>query len=97
MCDAHDIRVKEEAATTDVDLPRIFIFDNYPGGVGLAEKAFELAPRILSVCRDVIENCPCRAGCPSCVGTPSQVGPSGKKLAVRILGMMLRPPLEPEG
>ena len=89
MCDSRDIRVKEEVVATVDDLPRIYLFDNYPGGVGLAEKAFELAPRILAVSADVIANCACRAGCPSCAGTPVEIGLDGKKTALKIIKAML--------
>ncbi len=46
---------------------RIYLYDLYPGGIGHAEKAFELFERILDASREQVAACGCSAGCPSCV------------------------------
>ncbi len=48
--------------------PTLFLFDAQPGGVGLAERIFELAPVLLGRARELIEKCSCSEGCPACVG-----------------------------
>ncbi len=48
----------------------IFIYDGIPGGAGLTRSAFERAEQLFEYTKDVIELCPCRSGCPSCVQSP---------------------------
>lgn len=83
----------EELSATDagelLGRPRIFLYDNYPGGIGFSEPLFELRGRLLRDTRGLIEACPCRAGCPSCVGPKGEVGPRGKSAATAILGGLL--------
>jgi DEAD/DEAH box helicase domain-containing protein len=50
-----------------IDGSRIYIYDLYPGGIGYAEKAFELFEKILAAAREHVAACGCPAGCPSCV------------------------------
>ena len=54
----------------DTRLPTIFIYDGYPGGIGIATLGFEAGSRHLEATRSVIERCRCRYGCPSCVQSP---------------------------
>lgn len=70
----------EPAAVT-----RIFIYDNYPGGIGFSEPLFESRAPLLEETLGLIERCPCQAGCPSCVGPAGEVGHHGKAAAVAIL------------
>lgn len=56
--------------------PTIFLFDNVPGGVGLAERIFERAAELLARARVLVRGCGCPDGCPSCVGaTEASSGP----------------------
>lgn len=45
----------------------LYLFDTVEGGVGYAEKIYELLPTVLGLCRQIIQECECDAGCPSCV------------------------------
>ncbi len=63
--------------------PTLFVFDAQPGGVGLAERIFEIAPLLLGRAEDLIARCPCEAGCPACVG-PAENSPR-KALSLRLL------------
>ena len=85
MCDPKDIRAVAQVRSPFTDLPTLFIYDNYPGGVGFSEKIFEFRDKILRAARDLIENCGCEEGCPSCVGPINQVGSNGKQSALFIL------------
>lgn len=49
----------------------IFIYDHYPGGIGLAEKGFALLDQLLDMSRELVEQCPCEQGCPSCIHFPT--------------------------
>jgi DEAD/DEAH box helicase domain-containing protein len=65
--------------------PNIFLYDNYPGGIGFSEPLHRLHDRLLSQCRELIAHCACLEGCPSCVGPLGEVGPGGKEVALAIL------------
>ena len=52
-------------------LGAIFIYDFYPGGIGLAEKGFLLLDRLLEMTLDLVASCDCELGCPSCIHFPS--------------------------
>jgi DEAD/DEAH box helicase domain-containing protein len=85
-------RLPSSARTQPVPLdyePQVFLYDNYPGGIGLSEPLFRLHDRLLSESRALIEACGCLDGCPSCVGPPGEVGMRGKEVALAILGAVL--------
>ena len=90
MCDPKDIQAVAQIRSPFTDLPTLFIYDNYPGGVGFSEKIYELRNKILEAARDLIENCGCDEGCPSCVGPINQVGNNGKQSALLILKEAIR-------
>ena len=69
--------------------PTIFLYDQYSGGIGLAEALQPRFPDLLTGCRDRIAACACRDGCPACVGPVKEVGPRAKALAHRILDLVL--------
>jgi DEAD/DEAH box helicase domain-containing protein len=62
--------------------PTLFLFDNVPGGVGLAERIFERAAELLTQARAMVSGCTCPDGCPACVGA-TEVAPDG---AVKTIG-----------
>ena len=49
----------------------IFIYDQYPGGIGLAEKGFEMLDRLLELTLGMVQGCDCEEGCPSCIHFPT--------------------------
>ncbi len=67
------------------DEPRVFIYDNYPGGIGFSEPLFRMHGELLSRTRDLIAGCECEHGCPTCVGPVGNTGPLAKVVALRIL------------
>ncbi|MBM3744557.1 MAG: DEAD/DEAH box helicase [Acidobacteria bacterium] len=69
--------------------PDLFLYDAYPGGVGLSAPLFEMTTRLLEHARDLIAACRCEEGCPSCVGPVGEVGARGKEAATRILEALL--------
>ena len=48
--------------------PTLFLYDNYPGGIGLLPPFTHAAPRLVAAALDLVTGCPCPAGCPACVG-----------------------------
>ncbi len=65
--------------------PTIYLYDNQPGGIGLAERIFEVLPELLTRGLETLEACGCRSGCPSCVGPVNEVGRQAKPIAAGIL------------
>jgi DEAD/DEAH box helicase domain-containing protein len=65
--------------------PNIYLYDKYPGGVGLSEPLFRLCDSLLEKTLRLISGCPCPNGCPSCVGPVGEVGEKGKEVALEIL------------
>ncbi len=72
-----------------VSAPRIFIYDNYPGGIGFSEPLFRMHHELLAETRRLIAECECENGCPGCVGPVGDTGPLAKAAALRILDLLL--------
>ena len=70
MCDRWDIGGLSTPRHPDTDAAQIFIYDGFPGGVGIAEKGFGLLAELWRATLDVITACACSGGCPSCVQSP---------------------------
>jgi len=88
MSDPTDIRAVAMVKSPFQDLPTIYIYDNYPGGVGFSRKIFVMFEEIVKAARDYLRQCPCQAGCPSCVGPMLEVGERGKQAALALLEAM---------
>jgi len=71
LCEAHDIGGVSYFYHKALGTGGIFIYDGYPGGVGICEEAYYRAEEVLAAVYERITNCPCEAGCPSCVQSPS--------------------------
>ncbi len=86
MCDRQDIDVfTEDVSPLANNNPIVLIHDNISGGIGLSRKLFQLHDQVLSAALDLVEKCPCREGCPSCVGPVAENGEGAKENAIAIL------------
>jgi DEAD/DEAH box helicase domain-containing protein len=85
MCDRRDLGLAIGNTSQAEYAPNVYLFDNYPGGIGLSEPLFELHHRLLEQAGKMVEQCPCQSGCPSCVGPVGEVGERGKEVALAIL------------
>ena len=93
MCDGHDIgtSITTDAAAGEPaggDGHRIFIYDNYPGGIGFSEPLFRMHGELVAGTRRLISECECPSGCPGCVGPIGDTGPLAKAAALRILDLL---------
>ncbi len=68
--------------------PTIFIYDNFPGGIGFSEPLHGMHDQLIERTRELIDECPCKSGCPSCVGPEGATGPLAKSVASRLLGAL---------
>ncbi len=65
--------------------PNLYLFDAYPGGIGFSEPLFRAHELLLRKTKELIEACPCDAGCPSCVGPAGDLALKAKEAALTIL------------
>jgi len=68
MTDPRDIGVAENLKENLTGLPTLFLYDRYPGGVGLSDRLYEIKQRLLQASLQRVQECGCENGCPSCVG-----------------------------
>lgn len=79
MCEPSDLGVTAQLRSPFTEDPTVYIYEKYPGGVGFSEQLFAAHGRLLRRAISIIQNCPCPAGCPSCVGPAEEVGLGGKE------------------
>lgn len=91
MCAPRDLAVLYRVRDPFTRKPTVYLYDNCPGGVGLAEKVADMLPMLLDHACEAIRNCPCSDGCPSCVGPAAEVGVGGKRTALEILSRLRQP------
>jgi DEAD/DEAH box helicase domain-containing protein len=65
--------------------PTLYLYDSHAGGIGLAERIFDILPQLLARGLETLQSCPCRSGCPSCVGPVNEVGRRAKLIAQGLL------------
>ena len=70
LCDRNDIGGICYPHHAQVGKSAIFIYDGYPGGVGLAQRGFEAVLELLEKTYEVVKGCECEEGCPSCIHSP---------------------------
>ena len=68
---------------------KIFVYDNYPGGIGFSEPLYRMHHELLESTRALIASCDCENGCPGCVGPLGNTGPLAKTAALGILDRLL--------
>ncbi len=59
--------------------PTLFLFDQVPGGVGLAPRLFDEREQLLASAHTLIAACTCAAGCPVCIGPGGAAGDDPRK------------------
>lgn len=70
LCDRNDIGGISYPCHPQLQCSAIFIYDGYPGGIGLCREAFSRIDELLLAAHTAIVSCPCETGCPSCVHSP---------------------------
>ncbi len=70
ICDPRDLRFRSEVRASSFSMPAIYFYDAFPGGLELSFSVMKNLAVISGAARDLIRECPCESGCPSCVGLP---------------------------
>jgi DEAD/DEAH box helicase domain-containing protein len=93
MCDRWDIGGLSTPWHWQTDTPSIFVYDGYPGGIGLSRRGYDAFESLAAAARVLIAECPCESGCPSCVQSPKCGNlneplskPGGVRLLTGLLG-----------
>ena len=85
MCDRRDVGSAIDTGVETMQFnPTIFVYDNFPGGIGLSRPLYEIRDQVLIAAHQMISACACDGGCPSCVGP----APKAKEVALAILGAL---------
>jgi len=84
MCDPRDLGAVAEVRSITTQAPTVTVYEVYPGGVGFAQRMFELHRDLLRDAAALVADCPCLAGCPSCIG-PLHLVEGAKSACLRLL------------
>jgi len=88
MCDRLDLGGLSTECHADTGQPQVFVYDAFPGGVGIAEKGFSILEQWWLATLQAIAECPCEDGCPSCVQSP-RCGNNNEPLDKGVARLML--------
>ena len=89
LCDRNDIGGVSTPLHPDTGRPQVFIYDGHAGGIGIAEKGYELIEELWATTLLAVEECPCEDGCPSCIQSP-KCGNNNHPLDKMVAAMLLR-------
>ncbi len=92
MCDRWDIGGLSTPVHSQTELPTIFVYDGHAGGVGISRQGFERFGEWARDARNLIRDCPCESGCPSCIQSPKCGNwnePLDKQAGLRLLAGIL--------
>jgi DEAD/DEAH box helicase domain-containing protein len=90
MCDPRDLGAVAEVRSVTTQLPTVTVYEVYPGGVGFASRLYEVHHALLDDGAALVRDCPCAAGCPSCVG-PLHLVEGAKDACLRLLSASALP------
>ena len=85
MCDPADLGLHVDAAGAVFGAPSIALYDQIPAGIGFSQRLYEIHDELLARALELVSECPCEDGCPSCVGPAGENGIGGKQETIEIL------------
>ncbi|MCX8062054.1 MAG: DEAD/DEAH box helicase [Anaerolineales bacterium] len=90
LCDRQDLGITVDPKFVWCEnQPTILVFEQIPGGIGLAYRLYEIASQLLFTIKHHIRACSCSEGCPSCTGPIAANGGGGKREALALLERIL--------
>lgn len=89
MSDPSDLEVVPMIKAPHNERPTIFVYDKYPGGIGLSERIYEKMSVLLAEVKNMALRCSCESGCPSCVGTDLEGQAHGKQNVIKWLDTLI--------
>ncbi|MCK5861300.1 MAG: DEAD/DEAH box helicase [Candidatus Hydrogenedentes bacterium] len=94
VCDPSDMLATFMLRAPESQKPSIFLYERYPGGVGYSEKLYTHYKALIAAAMTLLTDCPCKAGCPSCVGPALETSIHGKTGALTLAQFALMKPGE---
>ena len=91
MCDPGDLGLHTDPSLATLGQPGVVIYDDVPAGIGFSQKLFELHEELVQRGLELVQECECEDGCPSCVGPAGENGMGGKAETLAILRELVRP------
>jgi len=88
MCDINDLGVVSDARPTSTELLTLFVYDRVPAGVGLSVRLYDLQDAVLRAAWEQVRDCPCEAGCPSCIGPVTELDQDIKARTQKALAVL---------
>ncbi len=88
MCDARDFGVTAMARSPFDQLPAVYVWDRYPGGIGIARRLGDFDREVFAACLRMVSECPCESGCPACIGAQLEGESPLKGVAREFLGLL---------
>jgi DEAD/DEAH box helicase domain-containing protein len=85
MCDARDLQSVAQIRSPFTERPTLFLYEQQPGGVGMAPRLFAIHGGLMSAALELVERCACPAGCPGCVGPSIGDHGTNKRAAITLL------------
>jgi DEAD/DEAH box helicase domain-containing protein len=86
MCDSRDLGIHSDPQAAFAEgQPAVVIYDQVPAGIGFSQKLFEIHDELVQRARELVGECTCQDGCPSCVGPGGENGVGGKQETLAIL------------
>jgi len=89
MCDTRDLGVHTDPAGAINGKPSVVLYDLVPAGIGFSQKLFELHDELIQRAHELVSQCGCDDGCPSCVGPGGENGYGGKMETLAILNELI--------
>jgi DEAD/DEAH box helicase domain-containing protein len=90
MCDTRDLGVHSDPSSPLAEGgPAVVIFDRVPAGIGFSQRLYEFHAELIQQAYELVSNCECIDGCPSCVGPAGENGVGGKKEALALLAKLV--------
>jgi DEAD/DEAH box helicase domain-containing protein len=91
MCDSGDLGVHFDPQAAFADgAPALVLYDLVPAGIGFSQKLFEMHTELVRRALELVKECSCEDGCPSCVGPAGENGAGGKLETLAILEELSR-------
>jgi len=89
MCDVADLgSLADPRSPIGEGQPTIIVYERIPSGIGLSEEMFKSYEDIINQAFQLVKECECSDGCPSCVGPGGENGIGGKRETLGILTML---------
>jgi DEAD/DEAH box helicase domain-containing protein len=90
MCDSGDLGVHSDPQASFADgQAAVVLYDLVPAGIGFSQKLFDMHADLLARALELVQECPCEDGCPSCVGPAGENGVGGKRETVELLKLLV--------